>query len=313
MFYEDREIAEGIIGRTVDDWHNINARGRALTERDQKLDNERAMNTLMKISGLKDSELLFQFYQSKFVELGSGENLFEYDKLSRYTALLCLCISRPFLTKLPIPRKWEHSLLENYYTLDEVKPWVDYHLKLSKADEEYDKYLRSWIGIKTGEKTHMPNNFSGELEPVFLSPEYSLRLDLALQFSIVLLKKLKDLLSLKKTDITSTLRRNLDLTDLLYDISRYEGSMLEVIRIELKDELDSLKGDDALSELCVSIITEKMKTGTFDRADFEAQLIAILWDQLLAGQKTDEGREQVELIRRAISGEIYSGISEEVV
>ena len=308
--YEDRRYAEGAAGGRQEDWHNIHARGRARHEREHKYDNEKAMAILMRVSGLKDSELLFEWYQHKFVELGAVEHEFEAGKLKTYTALLSLVVDRPFMTKLPIPNSWEHPLLESYYHLDDVRPWVTYHAELSRVDKEYDNYLRSWVGIKSGKKTHVPNSFSGKPEPVYLDPDFSLRLDLAVEFSAILLAKLKELLGLKKAGITETLRRNLDLADLLYDVSRYQGSMNEVLAIELKGELDSLKGDDPLSELCVKTITEVLKSGTFDRDDFEVQLIGLLWDQLLALQKTDEQREQVKLIRRAISGELYQGIEE---
>jgi len=39
-------------------------------------------------------------------------------------------------------------------------------------------------------------------------------------------------------------------------------------------------------------------------------VIQILWTQLADMQKTDEQRQMVKLIRREISGEVYSGIVE---
>lgn len=97
--YENRKFAEGAVGGTVEDWHNIDARGRARHEREHRFDNQKAMTILMRVSGLKDSELLFEWYQHKFVELGSVEGLFEVDKLKSYTALLALCVDRPFFGK----------------------------------------------------------------------------------------------------------------------------------------------------------------------------------------------------------------------
>ena len=308
--YDNIRHAEGAVGGTVEDWHNIDARGRARHEREHRFDNQKAMTILMRVSGLKDSELLFEWYQHKFVELGSVEGLFEVDKLKSYVALLALVIDRPFSVKLPIKNSWEHPLLESHYCLDDVRPWTTYRAELSRADKQYNDYLSSWVKIKTGKKTHVTNDFTDKKEPVYLDLDFSLRLALAVEFSAVLLAKLKELLSLKKPGITEILRRNLDLADLLYDVSRYQGAMLEVLAIELKGELDTLKGDDDLSELCVSTITEVLKFGTFDRPDFKEQLVSLLWKQLLDMQKTDESKEQVKLIMRAIRGEIYPGMPE---
>ena len=128
------------------------------------------------------------------------------------------------------------------------------------------------------------------------------------------LDKLKSLLSLKKgATITETLTRNLNLVDLIGDASRYTWQLKSILQIQLKDELEELKGTDSLSKLCSDSLTGVLSTdGDFDIEAFEGQVIEILWTELINMQKTDEQKEQVQLIKRTISSEIYEGITEEV-
>jgi len=311
-FYQSRSRAEAMVGGREISWHNKEITARARVERDKKLSHDKAMKALFQVSGLESNELLFEFYQLKFTELGSGTFQFELDKLKSYCGLMGLCMARFLNVDLPIPERLRHSLLESTYSLGgEIVPWKDYYFDLSKAERQYSDYVTKWVDLKVGRKNYQYNEFTHKKEEIFFDESYRSRLDLAKEFTKLFLDRLKELLGLdKKSSTLEILQRNVNLKDLVAEASRYPGELSSIMHIELKDDCEKLQGDDPLSKLAASSIMGVLYDSDFDIDAFEAQVVQILWQELVAMQKSDSQKELVEIIRRQISGEVYEGIVE---
>ena len=307
--YESRSMADAMLN-SDEHFRTVEARARAQEKRDTQISNTKAMADLMEISGLSNSELLFEFYQHRFASIGAEPVPFEQDRLKKLTGLLGLVIDRFLIVKMPVPAKWQIYLLENTYSLSDVSPWKGSYTELSRVNDEYGHYVETWFDLKRGFKDYQRNVYSGEKEEIYFDPDFKLRLDLGQEFSKLFLDRLKELLSLKKSATTTeVLKRNLDLVNLLYDASRYTWQLKSILQIELKDELEKQKGSDALSKLCADSVTGVLSTDTdFDSEAFEKRIIEILWEELVAMQQTDSQKEHVQLIKRALSSEIYEGI-----
>jgi len=308
--YEDRNYANAALG--TEHFTDIESRGRAREARDKKLTLDGAMQSLLEVTGLQDNEFLLQFYSSKCSELGGETYPFERDKLRAYTALMGLCMRNFLNVDLPIPDRLRNRVLEDTYSLGgEIAPWQDYCLDLSKANQGYSDYINKWVDLKSGRKDYEYNDYTNEKEPVYLESGYSLRLELGQEFSKLFLDRLKELLSPNpKASTLQILQRNVNLKDFIAEANRYPGELSSIMHLELKDKCEKLQGNDALSKLCASSIMGALYGHDFDIALFDEKVIQILWTQLVDLQKTNEQREQVELIRREISGEVYSGIQE---
>lgn len=308
--YDTRVMANAALG--TEHFLTMDGRGRARAERDKKLSLEKAMDSLFKVSGLSDNEFLFEFYQKKFALLGAEPVALERDKLKKLCALMELVMPRFLNMDLPLPERLRHPSLENVYSLGgEISPWRDYFTDLSTANKEYSIYVNKWVDLKSGRKDYQYNAYTREKEDIYFDPEYSLRMDIGREFSKLFLDRLKELLSVdKKASTLQILKRNLDLKDLLCEANRYSGELSEIMHIELKSECEKLEGSDPLSKLCATSMMDALYSHDFDIHAFEAEVVQILWQELVDLQKNDEGREQVQLIKRAISGEIYAGIHE---
>jgi hypothetical protein len=309
--YEDRNYANALLN---DNQHfqDVEARARAQENRDKQISNDKAMLSVVEVSGLSNSEFLNEFKQKRFTSIGNEPAPFEADRLKRFVALLGLCMDRFLIVKLPVPAKWQNRFLPNYYTLSDVEPWKSAYSELSRVNDEYSRYIETWFDLERGFKNYQRNVYSGKKEEIYFNPDFKLRLDLGQEFAKLFLDKFKELLSLKKSATTTeVLKRNLDLTDLLYDASRYTWQLKSILQVELKDELEKVKGTDSLSKLCADSVTGVLSTvADFDSEAFENQIVEILWQELLDLQKSPEQKEQVELIKRAISSEVYEGIRE---
>ncbi len=308
--YEDMEMANALLGN--DHFRTIEAKSRAREARDKQLSLDKAMQSLLSVTGLESNEFLFQFYQKKFTELGGGNYEFEQDKLKAYTALMGLCMSKFLNVDLPIPERLRHSLLENTYSLGgEIAPWKDYYFDLSGAEKEYSDFIGKWNDSKSGRKDYQYNSYTGKKEEIYFDPDYSLRLELGQEFSKLFLDRLKELLSLdKKASTLQILKRNVDLKDFVSEANSYPGELSSIMHVELKDECEKLKGDDPLSKLCASSIMGALYGSNFDIDVFQDQVVQILWQELVDSQKSDSQKDMVEIIRRQISGEVYEGILE---
>lgn len=306
----DRHMANALLNRSH--YNEITAQGRIYEERVKKLSLDQAMNSFTEISGLSRCEFLFSFYQSEFVKLGTGDFPFEVDKLKRYTGLMGLCIRHFLDVDLPVPKRLLNPNLENTYSLGgEISPWSDYLLALRDADKEYSSYVEKWVDQQSGRKDYQLNSYTGKHEEIYFDPDFSLRLELGREFSGLFLDRLKSLLSLdKKASTSQILKRNLDLKDLIVEADQYSVELSSIMHEELKDKMAELEGTDPLSKLCVSSIMGSLYGQDFDIDAFEQQVIDILWTELVDLQKTDEQREQVQLVKRQISGEVYEGIVE---
>ena len=309
-FYEDRNYANALLN---DDQHfqDIEARALAQEKRDKQISNDRAMADVMKIGGLSNSELLFEFYQKRFTSIGNEPVPFEQDRLKKLTGLLGLVIDRFLILKLPVPEKWQTRLLADYYTLSDVKPWADFYSELAKTNDEYSRYTETWVDLKVGRKDYQRNVYSGKKEEIYFNPDYELRLKLGQEYATLFLDRLKELLGLdKKSSVLQVLQRNVNLKDLVAECNRYPAELSSIMHAELKDECEKLKGDDPLSKLCADSITGALYSSDFDIDQFQNSVIQILWQELVDSQKTDSQKDMVEIIRRQISGEVYSGIQE---
>lgn len=310
--YESRAMADSFLN-PQHRYSQINARVKATESLERKLSTDRALLALAEATGLVECEFLHQFHMAKFTEISGQDYNLEADKLKALSALLGLVISRFHYIELDVPIKLQRPLCDDTYCLSlNVYPWKT--VDVSTWDKEFSHYVETWVDQQTGRRVDQFDPYSGKREPLYFDEAYRLRLDIAKEFSSVFLDHLKELLALKKSaTITETLKRNLDLTDLLHEASRYTWALKSVMSIELKDDFDKIKGTDALSTLCVNSVSSVLSTeAEFDDESFQNAVIEILWDELMSLQKSDEQKSQVELIKRAMSKEIYSGITEEV-
>jgi len=310
--YESRRMANAALG--TEHFQGVEARSRAREERDKKLSLDRAIASLIEVSGLSGNEFLFECYPKKISELGRESYNLEVDKLKVYVSLMGLVMPGFLNIDLPIPERLQNPFLENTYSLGgEIAPWKDYYFDLSGVDKEYAEYVTKWVDQQSGRKDYQYNSYTGKKESVYLDPGYSLRLELGQEFSKLFLDRLKELQSLdKKASTLQILKRNLDLKDLVAESKRYPAELSSIMHVELKDECEKLKGSDPLSKLCGSSILDSLYGFQFDIQKFEDQVIQILWQELVDSQKSDSQKDMVEIIRRQISGEVYPGITEEV-